>query len=205
MQISNGLITGRGLEALIAQNILMDADLTNVNASSIDLTLGGVIQVESNEAQDAVPVDLQDKKGIGTLPIALPYNLLPGQFALAHTQEVFNLPDDISCHVFLKSSHARAGLNHSLAGWADPGFNGQLTLEISNVTQYNLLSLRPGMKCMQAVFFQHDKVPRHLSYASKGSYNGSVGVVGAGEKPMVAVSGVPYKVGIDSIGWGSRE
>jgi dCTP deaminase len=169
------LVSGRGLEDLIKEGVV-SADLTNVNASSIDLRLGKVIEVESNECQNAVPVDLQGKQGIGMTPFKLPYNLLPGQFCLAHTEEWFNLPDSISCHVFLKSSHARAGLNHSLAGWADPGWSGQLTLEYKNITQYNLLRLEPGMKCVQAVFFEHTPVPKYLSYSTKGSYNGSEGV-----------------------------
>lgn len=189
------LISGNGLLDLIKDGVIT-ARPENVNASTIDLTMGSLIEVESPDA-GSDPIDLMLKGSISTVQVALPYNLLPGQFCLAHTEEYFKLPDHISCDVLLKSSHARSGLNHALAGWGDAGWHGQLTLEFSNWSQYHLLRLSPGMKCAQVRFFEHAKVPEHLSYSTMGSYNGSVGVT----KPSinVRVSGIPYEVSLDSI------
>jgi dCTP deaminase len=104
----------------------------------------------------------------------------PSQFLLAHSQEVFNLPCDIACEYKLKSSLARAGLQHALAGWCDPGWHGsQLTLELFNHCRYHDLVLRPNMKIGQMVFFRCAPVPDHASYAAKGQYNGDTGAVGS--------------------------
>lgn len=100
------------------------------------------------------------------------YDLAPGQFCLGATQEVFNLPNDLVAEVKLRSSVARAGLNHSLAGWADPGFNGSvLTLELFNNLKYHWLRLRPGMKIAQVIFMRGEAVPDYASYSTRGRYN----------------------------------
>lgn len=191
------LITGNGLLDIIKEGVI-DAPEENVNASSIDLTLGKEVHIESNDVLDLDPIDLLMKGSINTVQVQLPYNILPGQFLLAHTREYFKLPDNISCDVLLKSSHARSGLNHALAGWGDAGWYGQLTLEYKNWNQYHLLRLDEGMKCAQVRFFEHATVPKDLSYSTKGSYNGSTGVKKPDTKRF-RVSGVPYRVDLPPI------
>ena len=100
-----------------------------------------------------------------------PYKLLPGHFCLAETCELFNLPEDISAQFVLKSSRARLGQNHLLAGWCDPGWHGsKLTLELKNERRYHGLPLYPGMKIGQMVFHRMSNVPVN-SYAVTGHYN----------------------------------
>jgi dCTP deaminase len=99
--------------------------------------------------------------------------LAPGNFVLAHTQQIFNLPDYISAEYKLKSSMARIGLEHLNAGWCDPGWHGSsLTLELKNMLQNHTIVLQPGDRIGQVVFFKHDRVRRDKSYATVGRYNG---------------------------------
>lgn len=110
-------------------------------------------------------------------PAGPEYILRPGDFALAHTREIFHLPDNLAIEYKLKSSLARAGLGHLLAGWGDPGWHGAaLTLELVNHLQVHDLILRPGMPIGQVVFWRGRSVPAHASYAARGQYNGDTTV-----------------------------
>jgi dCTP deaminase len=72
----------------------------------------------------------------------------------------------------LKSSLARAGFEHLLAGWIDPGFsNSVLTLELKNARKYQPIPLWPGMRIGQIIFMQMDETPQ-VSYKQSGRYNG---------------------------------
>ena len=80
--------------------------------------------------------------------------LHPGEFALGTTIERIALPDDIVGRLEGKSSLGRLGLLiHSTAGYVDPGWDGQLTLELSNVANLPIV-LTPGMKIGQISFSQ---------------------------------------------------
>ena len=75
--------------------------------------------------------------------------LHPGEFVLGSTIERIGLPDDIVARVDGKSSLGRLGiLIHATAGFIDAGFNGQITLELSNVATLPI-RLWPGMKIGQ--------------------------------------------------------
>ena len=89
--------------------------------------------------------------------------LHPGEFVLGSTFEYVSLPDDIAARLEGKSSLGRLGLlTHSTAGFVDPGFQGHVTLELSNVATLPI-KLWPGMKIGQLCFFQ-------LSSASEKPY-----------------------------------
>lgn len=80
--------------------------------------------------------------------------LHPGEFVLGSTYEYVSLPDDIAARLEGKSSLGRLGLlTHSTAGFVDPGFEGHVTLELSNVATLPI-KLWPGMKIGQLCFFQ---------------------------------------------------
>ena len=80
--------------------------------------------------------------------------LQPGEFALASTNERISLPDDIAARLEGKSSLGRIGLMvHSTAGFIDPGWQGQLTLELSNLARLPI-RLTPGMKIGQLSFIR---------------------------------------------------
>lgn len=81
-----------------------------------------------------------------------PFLLGPGDFALGHTLETITLPNNLVGIVNGKSSLGRLGLIvHATAGFVDPGFPGQVTLELYNLSPYAII-LRPGMKIAQMVF-----------------------------------------------------
>lgn len=158
----------------------IDALPENVNAASIDIRLGDKIYVERKSPYNNVIIDLSLKQSINWREIELNedgYRLSPNEFILAHSIEVFNLPNNLSSQFILRSSMARNGLEHLQAGWADAGFKGaNLTFELKNVCQFHTLLLKKGMRIGQMVFFEHED-SQNGSYALKGRYNDSLGVV----------------------------
>jgi len=140
-------------------------DPTLVNPASLDVTLGSNLYVETEEG-GLLPKDISE------CTRANPYLLMPNEFVLAETAEVFNIPDYISAQFVLKSSLARAGLEHLLAGYIDPGFNDSvLTLEFKNAKQFSPFPLWPGMRCGQIIFTEMRDAPL-VSYRHTGRYNG---------------------------------
>ncbi|GAA3843126.1 dCTP deaminase [Sphaerisporangium flaviroseum] len=90
-----------------------------------------------------------------------PFILHPGEFVLASTYEVIGLPDDIAGRLEGKSSLGRLGLlTHSTAGFIDPGFEGHVTLELSNVATLPI-KLWPGMKIGQLCMFRLSSPTEH--------------------------------------------
>lgn len=76
----------------------------------------------------------------------------PGQFVLGTTLEHIELPNYIVAQINGKSSWARRGLQvHATAGFIDPGFKGEITLEMYNMS-YKPIWLQPGMEIAQLVF-----------------------------------------------------
>lgn len=166
------LIAGQELYEIIEKGYLT-ANPDNVNAASIDITLGNTILME-DLLGDVPYVDLAAKETLAFEEVLISddgYVLYPGHFILGESVEMFNLPEDISCQFVLKSSMARNGLEHLMAGWADAGFNGSvLTYEFKNLTQFHPLLLRKGMKVGQMKFYRHAPAGDN-SYANIGSYN----------------------------------
>jgi len=166
------ILTYNELVKLVKQGVIAGAKEHQINGASIDVTLGQYLMVEDVRGGR---IDLSAKQTPNMRKHDLaenPYNLQPGEFVLAQTREVFHLPDDIAFEFKLKSSLARAGLNHLLAGFADPGWNGSvLTLEYQNVLRNHDIVLRYGMPAGQCVFFRGEPVPPERSYATVGQYN----------------------------------
>lgn len=167
------LLSHNELIELIERGVIERAKMEAVNAASIDIHLGPVILVE--EPGNAV-IDYRARTKPKMREVHLHdvgYVLRPGEFILAQSIEVFNLPLDISCEYKLKSSMARIGLEHLNAGWCDAGWHGSvLTLELVNVSRHHSIIIRPGDPIGQMVFFRHAPVPPERSYATRGRYNG---------------------------------
>lgn len=78
-----------------------------------------------------------------------PFVLHPGEFALGATRETVTLGADLAARLEGRSSMGRLGLVvHSTAGFIDPGFSGQITLELANLSPLPIL-LRPGLSVAQ--------------------------------------------------------
>jgi len=110
-----------------------------VNPASYDLTL------------DYTSIDLKDNREY----LGGELNIFPGEAYLASTIEYVKMPYDVAGVLYLKSSLARQGLDHALAGWVDPGFEGNLTLELHSHRPITLIS---GQRVLQIVFYLMNEV-----------------------------------------------
>ena len=184
---------------LLEIGVVEYTDLELVNGSSLDVRLGMTIQIERPPAttteeylRDGTKLQevvLKDRTPINTIMHSLkdqgPFKLYPGEFILAHTHEVFHIPNHISATYRLKSSMARIGLEHLNAGWCDPGWNNScLTLELKNMTRHHVIVLNYLDKIGQMCFYRHKQVSPKDSYSVKGRYNGDRTVSGSKPDPV---------------------
>ena len=161
MILNDSALRQRAIDGLVAP-----LTLSNVQGSSVDLTLGDSIKVEAPVGSGGKWFDTSIKDV---------YDLAPGEFILAHTAETVTIPEDCAAMVLLRSSAARAGYEHSLAGWCDPGFQGQITLELRNNCRFHHLPVQKGMRLCQLVVHKLTAAAAEL-YAVRGHYQGQVGV-----------------------------
>lgn len=103
------------------------------------------------------------------------FMLLPGQFVLATTMEYFSLPNDLTAFVEGRSSIGRLGLFIQNAGWVDPGFKGEITLELYNASQC-IIELCAGQRIGQLVFARLDQKALN---PYRGKYQGQRGATGS--------------------------
>ena len=142
------LLSDRDIRAEVAANRLVlepwDADL--VQPSSVDVRLDRFFRVFNNSQYTHIDPSMQQDE-LTTLVEPKgdePFVLHPGEFVLGSTLEIVTLPDDLAGRLEGKSSLGRLGLlTHSTAGFIDPGFNGHITLELSNVANLPI-TLWPG-------------------------------------------------------------
>lgn len=140
-----------------------DDDL--VAPASYDLTLGRELllyrdDMVSVKEQEPCRIDLFDDD----------FCLRPGDFALASTRECITLGNAVAARVAGKSSRAREGLIIEAAGWVDPGWSGEITLEM---VCHLPVTLSYGMKIGQIVFL--DAYPSTHTYEVRGHYQGQSG------------------------------
>ena len=140
---------------MAAGRIVVDpCDARDIQPSSVDLHLGDDFQVFRNSRYPYIDPG-REQPGLMERVSASPeepFVLHSGEFALGTTIERIALPDDIVGRLEGKSSLGRLGLLiHSTAGYVDPGWDGRLTLELSNVANLPIL-LTPGMKIGQVSF-----------------------------------------------------
>jgi dCTP deaminase len=127
-----------------------------VQPSSIDLRVGNGFRVFVNHRYSEIDprapqADLTQLIEVGSDE---PFMLHPGEFVLGSTLERVRLGVDVVARLEGKSSLGRLGLLiHSTAGFIDPGFEGHITLELSNVATLPI-AIYPGMKIGQISFYQ---------------------------------------------------
>ena len=144
-------------DALAAGRIIIDPLGEDcIQPSSVDLHVDQLFRVFRNHSQRVIDVrevqeDLTELIDVGPTE---PMILHPGEFLLGSTIERVALPDDLVARLEGKSSLGRLGLLiHSTAGFVDAGWDGHLTLELSNVANLPI-TLYPGMKIGQISFFE---------------------------------------------------
>jgi len=134
-----------------------------INPASIDVRLGKNLMIETPHEADLELIDISEYTK------EQPFLLHPGEFVLAETFEKIRVPERLSAQFVLKSSRAREGYQHLLAGWIDPGYRGRLTLEIKNIRRYHAIPLYCGMRIGQLVWHSMSQIPVR-SYAETGHY-----------------------------------
>jgi dCTP deaminase len=152
------VLSDRSIKEAIAQGRIIIDPLGDdcVQPSSVDLHIDQYFRVFRNHTQRVIDVkeaqeDLTELIDIGP---ELPMILHPGEFMLGSTTERIGIPDDIVGRLDGKSSLGRLGLViHSTAGFVDAGWDGHITLELSNVANLPI-TLYAGMKIGQISFFQ---------------------------------------------------
>lgn len=152
------MLSDRSLrEALAAGTIEVEPLGDNaIQPSSIDLRLARQFRIFRNHTRGIIDVkqDLSDLTELVEMDDDQPFILHPGEFVLGSTLERVKVPTDLVARIEGKSSLGRLGLLiHSTAGFVDAGWNGQLTLELSNVASLPI-TLYPNMKIGQMSFMQ---------------------------------------------------
>jgi dCTP deaminase len=143
-----------------------------IQPASIDLRLGRVFRVFSDEAYEVIDPALQQEaiSRLVTVEAGATLLLQPGQFILGETLEAVEVGDRHAARIEGKSSLGRLGLEvHRTAGFIDPGFRGSITLELSNVRR-RPIRLYPGMKIAQLCALRLSS-PAVVPYGAPG--NGS--------------------------------
>lgn len=139
----------------------------NISVASVDLRLGEEFRVFKHtevthiDPNDSIQEDIMEyvKKENGK-----PFIIHPGELILGSTMEYIKMPPDLVARLDGRSSMARLGIIiHSTAGSVDPGFEGQLTLEIANISKVPVC-LYPGTRICRITFDE-------LSSKSERPYN----------------------------------
>jgi dCTP deaminase len=148
-------------------------DEADLQPSSVDLHLDRQFRVFRNNRYAFIDVrsPQPDLTELLSVTDEEPFVLHPGEFVLGQTLEWVELPDDLVARLEGKSSLGRLGLLiHSTAGYVDPGWKGNLTLELSNVANLPI-ALYFGMKIGQISFFaMSSPVDRPYGSAGLGSH-----------------------------------
>ena len=159
--------------ALEAGTVRIDPyDAHDLQPSSVDLHLDRSFRVFRNNRYAFIDVRSPQPDLTELLTIAPDESFIlhPGEFVLGQTLEWVELPDDLVARLEGKSSLGRLGLLiHSTAGYVDPGWKGNLTLELSNVANLPI-ALYFGMRIGQISFFRMTSpVERPYGSADLGS------------------------------------
>src|SRR6185436_6280339 len=156
--------------AIEAGRITIDPfDERCIQPSSVDLHVDSQFRVFANSRYPFIDVreEQPDLTELVEVKPDEPFILHPGEFVLGSTLERVVLPDDLVARLEGKSSLGRLGLLiHSTAGFIDPGWDGHVTLELSNVANLPI-TIYAGMKIGQLSFVQLAEPTDH-PYGSSG-------------------------------------
>lgn len=139
----------------VVKNRVLRSNEVNIQPASVDLRLGDTFQIPKHETE---PVDITSDDAVSRVWEKCKAESIvidPHQFILATTMETVWLPNDLTAFVEGRSSIGRLGLFIQNAGWVDPGFVGDITLEIFNASPYPI-KLTSGMRICQLVLAKLD-------------------------------------------------
>lgn len=168
------ILSDRTIRDMIAEKTLKITPLSEeqIQPASVDIRLGNTFSIVDDTPSGIITLDSEIKYKTIT---ADKYLILPGQFVLATTMEFFELPDDLTAFVEGRSSLGRMGLFIQNAGWVDPGFKGEITLELFNANRC-AIELTAGRRVGQLVFAKMDCAAQD---PYNGKYQGQTGATGS--------------------------
>ncbi len=168
------ILSDKTIMRMLDENSLVIKPLNKeqIQPASVDIRLGDTFSIVEDSPSGIITLNSQiSYKTIKSDS----YLLLPGQFVLATTMEYFELPDDLTAFVEGRSSLGRMGLFIQNAGWVDPGFKGEITLELFNANRC-AIELKTGRRVGQLVFAKMDD---HALSPYNGKYQGQTGATGS--------------------------
>ncbi len=157
------VLSDRSITRLIDEGrIVIDPyDAALMQPASLDVRVDRLFRVFRNSRYPYIDVKLpqEDMTELVEVDDGDPFILHPGEFVLGSTLERVKLPDDLVARLEGKSSLGRLGLLiHSTAGFIDPGWDGHVTLELSNVANLPI-TIYPEMKIGQLSFVPTKRAP----------------------------------------------
>ena len=168
------ILSDKTIETMLQEGTLGIEPLEKeqIQPASVDIRLGDTFGIVEDTSSGILTLDGQIAyKTIRTER----YLLLPGQFVLATTMEYIALPDNLTAFVEGRSSLGRMGLFIQNAGWVDPGFEGEITLELFNANRC-AIQLTKGRRVGQLVFAEMDAAAQR---PYRGKYQGQTGATGS--------------------------
>ncbi|NCN40722.1 dCTP deaminase [bacterium] len=159
------ILSDKTLKEMIGSGELGMTPLTeeSIQPASIDCRLGNHFLVVEDRQMQIIDLNTEiTYREIEDDSITIP----PHSFLLATTLESVKLPDNLTAFVEGRSSIGRIGLFIQNAGWVDPGFEGQITLELYNANSLPI-RLEAGRRICQLVFCKMDQV---ASVPYRGKY-----------------------------------
>ena len=177
------VLSDRAIKQAIEEGrlVIKPFDEKNLQPSSVDLLMGNNFLIFKNAKKPFLDVKKDNPRDFMErieIDKGEPIIVHPGEFVLGTTQEWFEIPRDLVARLEGKSSLGRLGIIvHATAGYVDPGFRGELTLEITNMANIPI-ALYAGMKIAQISFFELKGKPQ-LVYGSKAANSHYQGQRGA--------------------------
>lgn len=168
------ILSDKTLLRMLAEKSLIIEPLEKeqIQSASVDIRLGNTFSIVEDSSIGIINLEKEIKYKTITSDT---YILLPNQFVLATTMEYFDLPNDLTAFVEGRSSLGRMGLFIQNAGWVDPGFKGEITLELYNANRC-AIELKAGRRVGQLVFAKMDDTALN---PYSGKYQGQKGATGS--------------------------
>ena len=156
---------------------------SQLNPASYNLTIGekGIIEIPARRSWRGANDTSKTREEVN---LKNGFNLAPGGWILVDVQEFIRIPSNMEAQVILRSSAARRGWDHALAGFVDPGYQGRLTLEFVNCLRYEYLEIKTGMELVQLKLSQLEFAPER-GYDQTGRYYGATTVEGCKDSTLL--------------------
>jgi len=158
--------------------VIKPFSVNSLQPASYDVSLGSEFRIFKNTQKAYLDIkeDFSEFMELIKIPKGRPLIIHPGEFLLGTTVERFKLPSYLVAQLMGRSSIARLGIIiHATAGFIDPGFEGHLTLEISNVANIPI-ALYPSMRVGQVSFTRLTSSAKKPYSQKRGSkYTGQMG------------------------------